>query len=415
MSNPLKSSTKVTLIILIQIGIIIGSFLTIAIFESQTSLLGNSINIAGKNRFLSSEFIDEIKDQSYLKNPNADPQSKFIDLEENIHLLKNGGVLNGNTIPALEIEFEKEWDEIHKNSISLKTEYLIFIGKKDIDITFREIENLNLEYELFLKSSDSLVEKLGDHVKKLSERLIALQLVLLVLNVAVHIGLIIIIIRIYQKEFKKNRTTEKLATIGELSARLSHDMRNPLSNLNMSLKLINNENLDESSRKKIEIMERSLSRLTHQINNVLDFVRTKEPSISKWNLNSILQDSINQIKVPNTVKISLPKHNLLISCDKEQFEILFLNLIKNSIESIENNGTIKIESNETSKEIIIQIQDSGSGIPEQYIGQIFDPLVTFKSRGTGLGLASCQNIVKSHGGVISVKNNPTTFTIILPK
>jgi signal transduction histidine kinase len=105
----------------------------------------------------------------------------------------------------------------------------------------------------------------------------------------------------------------------------------------------------------------------------------------------------------------------LISCDKEQFEILFLNLIKNSIESIKDNGTIKIDSKEISSEIVIKIQDSGPGIPEQYLDQIFDPLVTFKSKGTGLGLASCQNIVKSHHGTISVKNNPTTFTIIIPK
>jgi signal transduction histidine kinase len=233
--------------------------------------------------------------------------------------------------------------------------------------------------------------------------------------VAVHIELIIIIISIYKNEFKKKQKIEKLATIGELSARLSHDMRNPLSNLNMCLKLIDEKNTDEGVRKKIEIMNRSITRLSHQIDNVLDFVRTKEPTLSTWNLNLILQESINQIDVPDMIKISLPEQNLLIKCDKEQFEILFLNLVKNSTESIEGKGFIKIESKETSKEITIQIQDSGPGIPEQYLEQIFDPLVTFKSRGTGLGLASCQNIVKSHGGTISVKNNPTTFTIILPK
>ena len=389
--------------------------MTLAFYESQSALLGNSINVAGKNRFLSSDFVNEVKDHAFLKNPDANPINKLKALEENINLLKNGGMLNENKIPKLNIEFHEDWDKVQLNFIKLKTEYLIFIDEEKVNLTYSDIVNLELEKDSFIQSSDNLVVVLGNHVKELSERLIILELLLLILNVAVHIELIIIIISIYKNEFKKNQKIEKLATIGELSARLSHDMRNPLSNLNMCLKLIDEKNTDEGVRKKIEIMNRSITRLSHQIDNVLDFVRTKEPTLSTWNLNLILQESINQIDVPDTIKISLPEQNLLIKCDKEQFEILFLNLVKNSTESIEGKGFIKIESKETSKEITIQIQDSGSGIPEQYLEQIFDPLVTFKSRGTGLGLASCQNIVKSHGGTISVKNNPTTFTIILPK
>jgi signal transduction histidine kinase len=411
----LKSKSKVSIIILIQIGIIIGSFLTLAISESQISLQGNSINVAGKNRFLSSDFVDEIKNQFYLKNSDSKPQDKLMLLEKNIYLLKNGGMLNGNEIPKLKPEFEKDWDKVQERFVALKTEYLIFKDNEKSNLTYLEMENLEIEKKSFIQVSDSLVELLGNHVKQLSERLIILQLVLLILNVAVHIELIIIIIKIYQDEFKKSQKTDKLATIGELSARISHDMRNPLSVLKMSLELIDGESVDESTHQKIKIMKKAVDRLAHQIDNVLDFVRTKDPTLSKWNLNTILLESIEQIHVPDTITISLPEKNLLINCDKEQFEILFLNLIKNSIDSIKDNGTIKIDSKETSSEIIIKIQDSGSGIPEQYFDQIFDPLVTFKSKGTGLGLASCQNIVKSHHGTINVKNNPTTFTIIIPR
>lgn len=411
----MRSKSKVSIIILCQIGIIVGSFLTIAFYESQTALLGHSINVAGKNRLLSSEFINEVKDHVFLKNPNANPMNKLNEIEENINLLKNGGELDENEIPKLAMEFQKEGDRVKAGFIKLKSEYLIFTDEEKVNLTYSDIANLELEENLLVQSSNNLVVALGNHVKELSERLIILQLLLLILNVAVHIELIVIITSIYKNEFKKNQKIEKLAVIGELSARLSHDMRNPLSNLSMCLKLMDEKNTDEWAREKIEIMNRSITRLAHQIDNVMDFVRTKEPSLSTWNLNSILQESIDQIDVPDMIKISLPKQNLIIKCDKEQFGILFLNLIKNSTESIEGKGFIKIESKETSKEITIQIQDSGSGIPEQYLKQIFDPLVTFKSRGTGLGLASCQNIVKNHGGTISVKNNPTTFTIIHPK
>jgi signal transduction histidine kinase len=275
--------------------------------------------------------------------------------------------------------------------------------------------DLELEFNLFIQSSDNLVAEMGNYVKTLSDRLVLLQIIFLIVNVAVHIGLIILIIKIFQKEFKKSQKLSKLATIGELAARLSHDMRTPLSNLNMGLKLLDQKAAEKSQQEKIEIMKKSIGRLSHQINNVMDFVRTKEPTFSIWKLNSILKESLNQVEVPDTVKITLPEDDLLISCDKEQFEILFLNLIKNALESIKGSGFIKFHATETGKEIIIKIEDSGPGIPDEYLSQIFDPLVTLKNRGTGLGLASCQNIVNSHGGAITAKNNPTTFTIILPK
>lgn len=207
----------------------------------------------------------------------------------------------------------------------------------------------------------------------------------------------------------------KLATIGELAARLSHDMRTPLSNLNLSLKLIDKKLTEKSDREKVESMKRSIDRLSYQINNVMDFVKTKKPTLSIWKLNSILEESLNQLKISNSIKITLPEENLMIKCDKHQFEMLFLNLIKNSLESIKEDGYIRLYAKESPKDITIKIEDSGPGIPENYIPKIFEPLVTLKNSGTGLGLASCKNIVESHGGSITVENNPTTFTIILPK
>ena len=411
----MRSKSKVTIIITCQIVLIFGSFLTLAIFESQTSLLGNAINVAGKNRFLASQFINEVKDYAYLKNPEANPENKLIELEENIYLLKNGGTLNENRIPQIEIIFEQDWLTVQENFLGLKTEYFTFIGRENLNLTYQDMTRLEHEFSLFIQSSDNLVEEMGNRVKILADRLVFLQIVFLFVNISVHLGLIFLIITIYQNEFKKGQKITKLATIGELAARLSHDMRTPLSNINMSLKLIEPKITEKESRKKLEIAEKSVDKLCQQINNVLDYVRTKEPTIKRWKLNSILKESLNQIEIPETVQITLPKEDIPISCDKEQFEILFLNLIKNSLESIKETGFIKIYSIKTLKEVIIKIEDSGPGIPEEYLPQIFEPLMTLKDRGTGLGLASCQNIVNNHKGTITVKNKPTTFTIILPE
>ena len=411
----MESKLKITIIIICQIVLILGSFLTLAIFESQTALLGNSINVAGKNRFLASQVVDEIKDYAFLKKPDASPENKLLLLEENIFLLKNGGKLNENQIPKLDTKFEKDWLLVQENFKDLKSEYLTFKNKDISNLNYQDMDDIEFEFNLFIQSSDNLVGEMGNDVKILADRLVNLQIILLIVNVVVHIGLIILIIRIFENEFKKTQKVEKLVTIGELAARLAHDMRTPLSNLNMGLKLIGQKISEPSEREKLEMMEKATERLSHQIENVMDFVRTRDPTLSIWDLNSILEESLKQTSLPDTIEIKLPKQNSQIICDKEQFEIVFVNLIKNSIDAIKENGFIKFDVEETPLETKIKIEDSGPGVPEKFIDQIFDPLVTLKNRGTGLGLASCQNIVKAHGGTITVKNNPTTFTITLPK
>jgi len=96
-------------------------------------------------------------------------------------------------------------------------------------------------------------------------------------------------------------------------------------------------------------------------------------------------------------------------------EIVLINLLLNSIQSIDQNqGTISIRIKQINKNAIIEIEDSGLGIPEDIINDIFKPLVTTKQKGTGLGLASCKNIIEQHGGSISFQNNPTVFTVTIP-
>jgi signal transduction histidine kinase len=96
-------------------------------------------------------------------------------------------------------------------------------------------------------------------------------------------------------------------------------------------------------------------------------------------------------------------------------EIVFGNILLNSIQAIgDNAGQIYIRYAKKADSAIIEIVDSGAGIPQEHISKIFDPLFTTKQKGTGLGLTSCKNIIEQHGGTISAKNAPTTFTIVLP-
>ncbi len=411
----MKNKLKITSIITFQILLIIASFLTIAVLESQTSLMGNTINVAGKNRLLASQFMGEVKSEYYVKQPDSNPEKKLEELEENIQFLKQGGLNDGIEIKGITDKRLDDWMLVNEKFLSLKTKYLEFKKEFHSNLSYVDLIPLEIEITEFIWASDILVQELGEDVEKFSNDFVVLEISLLGINVAVHIVLILVIINIYRIEFSTNLKLEKLAAIGELSSRLAHDMRNPLNNINMSIQLLKSKYKDIADEEKFDTIENSLERITHQIKDVMDFVRTREPSLSLWKLNMLLKESLDKVKIPEEIKISLPKEDVLILCDKEQIEIVFINMILNSIESIKEKGWIKIEADESPKLTEIQISDSGSGIPEEYLDKIFDPLITLKERGTGLGLASCKNIINSHGGKISVQNNPTTFTITIPK
>jgi signal transduction histidine kinase len=101
--------------------------------------------------------------------------------------------------------------------------------------------------------------------------------------------------------------------------------------------------------------------------------------------------------------------------DESKMNVVLINLIYNAIQAVEDTGEIDVSISKTNTEIIIKVTDSGPGITIKPIAKIFDPLITSKQKGTGLGLASVKNIITQHNGTISVSNNPTTFIIKIPQ
>lgn len=210
---------------------------------------------------------------------------------------------------------------------------------------------------------------------------------------------------------------ERLRAMGELSARVAHDLRNPLGIIKNSIELIemsSDSNTNEKLKKRINMIKKAANRMSRQINDVLDFVRTRPLQLEKKSLRSILDSSIKSL-IYEAVKITQPTNDVQIICDNKQLEIVFSNILTNAIQAMEDSGKIEVRIIENDKDVIIEIEDSGPGIPEDKIEQIFDPLFTTKPSGTGLGLVSCKNIVEQHKGKITVRNNPTVFEIKLPK
>ncbi len=219
----------------------------------------------------------------------------------------------------------------------------------------------------------------------------------------------------YKSALIKN---EKLSSIGTLSSRLSHDIRNPLTVIKTRFDLIKIQKKDQLTQKDLKDFEdisNAIERISHQINNVLDFVGGKKLTTSRHSLHDILDSTMNDISKSDEIKISTIGHDVDIECDFKGLKIILINLIINAIQAIGKEGTIKINICEQTDHVSIEVEDSGPGIPNDELESIFEPLFTTKQEGTGLGLASCQSIAEQHGGTISVQNNPTRFTINLPK
>lgn len=217
-------------------------------------------------------------------------------------------------------------------------------------------------------------------------------------------------------ESKKENIQEKMALVGEFSSRLTHDLRNPLSIIQISLENLKQMyDLDETKQKQFDKIERAIFRMTHQLTDVLDFINEKPLKFERIKFSHIISETLDSLQIPHDIKFILPKNDLKILCDKIQFAVVMNNLILNAIQSIGGKGLIAIGLEEKHDKIIIEIEDSGNGISEKDLPHVFEPMYTTKQSGTGLGLVSVKSIVESHRGTISVTSPPTKFKITLPK
>ena len=213
---------------------------------------------------------------------------------------------------------------------------------------------------------------------------------------------------------------ERLSAIGELSGRLAHDLRNPLSVMKMSIDLIKQHPADAKISdsiitKRLDLIEKSIERISHQVDDVLGYVRNSPLKLNATSLRTIILGSIDKVNVPHDITITVSDSDVIASCDPIKIDAVFINLIVNAIQAMPQGGTIEIKIKTDDDDAVIDFIDSGIGIPNEFIDKIFEPLFTTKQKGTGLGLASCKNIIEQHHGKISVKNNPTTFTVRFPK
>jgi len=280
-------------------------------------------------------------------------------------------------------------------------------GKLDKHVLIRgddEIEQLSKS----LLNMDTILKNNTKQLRQLNERLEEQDELLEIKNLKLEAELLE-----KQKDLLK---AARFSAIGELSARIAHDIRNPLGILRTSLENMEIKHKDpEFVRRSISRCNNAINRISHQIDAVMDFLKESPLEIEHFSMLNLLQSIINGLEIPDRIKLILPTNDVVILGDKIKIESLFYNLIINAVQKLGDKGIITIRSsNEPNNMVKIQVQDDGDSIPEDSLMKIFEPLFTTKQTGTGLGLASCKKIIEQHMGFISASNNPVTFTILLP-
>ncbi|QLH06827.1 histidine kinase [Nitrosopumilus ureiphilus] len=209
---------------------------------------------------------------------------------------------------------------------------------------------------------------------------------------------------------------ERLTAIGEVSASMAHNIKNPLATVKSSAEILQkNSKNDDEIKDVVRRMNRSIDTISHQINDVLNYVRVTPLDVKLIKISDLMQSAKNSIEIPHNILLEIPETELQITGDSEKLEIVFINIFLNAIQAIgKDDGKISCMIEQKNSNIIIKIQNSGSNIPEEILSHIFQPLVTSKQKGTGLGLSTCKNIIEQHKGTISAQNNPTCFIITMP-
>lgn len=214
--------------------------------------------------------------------------------------------------------------------------------------------------------------------------------------------------------------SKRLEVIGELSARIAHDLRNPLSIIKMTTQFL--ESQDDPNLSKYSTyfskIQRSITRMSHQVEEVLEYIRPQSLNVKTNSILNVIANTLERFTEYPDVKIIMPENDAKIECDAEKLEIVFLNLALNAIQAMGNKGTIRIRIRDKGDRVVVEVEDTGPGIPKDLLPKIFDPLFTTRMIGTGLGLASCKGIIEKHGGAINIKTKigkGTTFLLYLPK
>jgi len=216
---------------------------------------------------------------------------------------------------------------------------------------------------------------------------------------------------------------ESLATIGELSANIAHEIRNPLASLKSSIEMLREGSLDEKQKSRLmDIALTEMDRLNHTITDFLKFSKPSPLSLTEFDLSVALDEVLELLKNRDRSAFLEFVNNyaspIKVLADRDKLKDVFWNLGTNAIEAMPEGGTLRVSVYEKDNNVIIIFSDTGLGVSEADKEKIFFPFYTTKANGTGLGLSTVYRIMEDHGGGVGISSQVeggASVTLTLPK
>ncbi|MGE5486967.1 MAG: ATP-binding protein [bacterium] len=226
-----------------------------------------------------------------------------------------------------------------------------------------------------------------------------------------------------QDSLEHIKRADRLSAIGQLSAGLAHEIRNPLGSIEGAANILGDpQSSDDLKREFLGIIRKETRRVNALLTDLLNFARPRKPERRPTDL-SALVDSVaalvshtaeqSGVSIRKSAPASLPP----VELDPEQMKQVILNLAINAIEAMPRGGTLEFGISRTGAGVELWVRDDGLGIPADDLDRIFDPFFTTKEHGTGLGLSVAHQIVTQHGGEMEARRNPgsgMSFRVVLP-
>jgi two-component system sensor histidine kinase HydH len=236
------------------------------------------------------------------------------------------------------------------------------------------------------------------------------------------------------KLYQQMKERDRLAALGEMSAGLAHEIRNPLAAIKGAVQFLDPAKLPMEDREFLEIVIEEVNRLNGVVTQFLDYSRPLKPALAPTDVNDVLERTFRllQAEVPPAIGVELALAEWLprVNADAEQLKQVFLNLALNAFQAMPGGGRLVVstrlardelafwrEGSRKADVVEVRFRDSGPGIAADARDRIFVPFYTTKEKGTGLGLAICQRLVKAHQGTIQVRSAPgegAEFLVALP-
>ncbi len=285
-----------------------------------------------------------------------------------------------------------------------------------------------------LDSKDQLLSRANHAVAQMGTLMLSslglLFLIALALGVVIYRDMIVPLrVKLVESESLRERQ-EKLASLGVLAAGVAHEIRNPLTAIKAAL-FIQQKKFQPGSQEAADarVIDREILRLERIVNDFLLYARPSDRQLAPLTADAPLRE-VHALLAPQLAKAGIQlvledAPPLRTTADEEQIKQVLINLVQNAAEAIGQNGVVKlrgrpgkkiIDGKET-RVVILEVEDSGKGIPLDVQKRLFDPFFTTKETGTGLGLSIAARIIHSHSGLLEYQTAPglgTTFSIVLP-